>query len=234
MDVVPQAIPLLEEQILQVGEEIHVLLQQRTVLLRRALLPQADVVRPLRPRLHAEMALAGHEQGVVRQPTGIGRGKGGHRLAVPLPAPLECLMQQVKPLLVDAAVVHVAGVAAPLAAAALALGQQAVGDEQLGVDEIGIARVGGKALVRRIAIAGGPQRQHLPVALARCLQEVREVVGRLSQRADPVGGGQGGDGHQNTTGTFHSSTSLSFRDKQSYAGRAKCPPRCIDRCAVSP
>ena len=61
VDVVPQPVPLAEEQILQVDEELHVLLQQRAVLLHRAVLPQTDIIGPLRPRLHTEIALAGHK-----------------------------------------------------------------------------------------------------------------------------------------------------------------------------
>lgn len=129
MDVVPQAIPLLEEQILQVGEEIHVLLQQRTVLLRRALLPQADVVRPLRPRLHAEMALAGHEQGVVRQPGGIFLRKGRYRFGVPLAAAIRRLFQQVQSVFVELAVIHMAGVLSPVPVTDLLLRQKAILDQ---------------------------------------------------------------------------------------------------------
>ena len=82
VDIVPQPVPLLEEQILQVGEELHVLPQQGAVLLHRPLLPQTDVIGPLRPRLHAEMALAGHKQGVIRQPAAVCLLEGGHGLAV--------------------------------------------------------------------------------------------------------------------------------------------------------
>ena len=231
MDIVPQPVPLLEEQILQVGEELHILPQQGAVLLHRPLLPQTDVIGPLRPRLHAEMALAGHKQGVIRQPAAVCLLEGGHGLAAALPAPLEGLVQQVEPLFIDAAVVHIPGIAAPLAPAALRSGQQTVGDQQLGVDVVGVPGVGRKALVRRIAVAGGAKRQHLPVALARRVEEIREIIRRLPQRADPIGGRQRGDGHQNTTGTFHSSTSLSIEDE---AGRAKCPPRCMQYTILSP
>ena len=51
--------------------------------------PQADVrVLPLGPGAHAKMALAGHVQGVVRQPAAVLRLKGGHLCLVPLPAPV--------------------------------------------------------------------------------------------------------------------------------------------------
>ena len=212
VDIVAQPLPLAEEQVLQIGEEIHILLQQGTVFLQRLRLPQADIVGPLRPRLHAEMALARHEQGIVWEPALICLHEGGHGLAAALPVTLEGLAQQVEALFVDAAVVHMTGIAAPLAPAALGLGQQTVGDEQLGVNVVGVTGVGGEALVGGIPVAGRAKRQHLPVALARRVEEIRKIVCRLPQRADPVGGGQGGDGHQNTTGTFHGNKSLSIEN----------------------
>ena len=158
------------------------------------------------------MTLVRHEQGIVREPALICLHEGGHGLTIPLPAALKGLAQQVEALFIDAAVVHMAGVTAPLAPAALGLGQQTVGDEQLGVNVVGVTGVGGEALIGRISVAGRAKRQHLPVALTRRVEEIRKIVCRLPQRANPVGGGQGGDGHQNTTGTFHGNKSLSIEN----------------------
>ena len=221
VDVVPQRVPLLEEQVLHVYEERHVLRQQRAVFLQRLFLTQPDGLRPFRPGLHAEMALAGHIQRVVRQPPGVVRGEGRHLRAVPLPAPLEGLVQQREPALVDLAVVHVPGIIAPVAGLAFLLRQQPVGHQQLRVDVVGIARVGGKALIRRVAVAGRAEGQHLPVALPRVMQEIREIIGRLAQRADAIGRGQGGHGHQNTTASIHTSTSL--LDRMERDGRKARP-----------
>ena len=208
VDIVPQRVPLLEEQILHIHEERHVLRQQRPVLRQCLFLPQPDVLRPLRPGPHAEVPLAGHIQRVIRQPPGVFRRKGRYLRAVPLPAPLEGLLQQAEPTLVDLAVVHVPGITAPVAGPALLLRQQPVGRQQLRVNVVGVAGVGGKALIRRVAVAGRAERQHLPIVLSRVLQKVRELIGCLAQRADAIGRRQGGHGHQNTTASFHTSTSL--------------------------
>ena len=197
VDIVPQKLPLGEEQELQVGEELHIVGQQRSVFLQNGLaFAQADVlVLPLRPCLHAEVPLAGHVQGVVRQPAPVLLHKGGHLVRVPLPAPLVGLVQQGEAAFVDLAVVHVAGVAAPVAFGAFGSFQQPILDKHIRVDEIGVAGVGGKALIGGVAVAGGVQGQHLPVGLTGCLQKIDEVIGRLAQGADAVGGGQGGDCH---------------------------------------
>ena len=197
VDVVPEGVPLAEEQELQVGEQLHVLMEQLAVFFQHRLaLAEADVhVRPLRPRLHGEVTLARHVQGVVRQPAFVLRDEVRHRLRVTRPAALVRLVQQGETVLIDLAVVHPAGVAAPVALGALGFFQQTVRHQQFQVDEVGVAGVGGKALVGGVAVAGGAKRQHLPVGLTGVLQKIGEVVCRFAQCTDTVPGGQGGDRH---------------------------------------
>ena len=197
MDVVAQSGPLPEKQKLQIGEELHILPQKCAVLVQHGLvLTQAKVVvGPLRPGLHAEVPLAGHVQGVVRQPPRIVLRKGRYGLRVPLPAPLIGLAKKGKAALVDLSVVHMARVAAPVGGGALGGRQQPVSRQHIRVDVVGVAGVGGKALVGGVAIAGGAQGEHLPVGLAGVFQEIGEIIGRLAQGTDAIGGGQGGYRH---------------------------------------
>ena len=141
------------------------------------------------------MPLAGHVQGVVRQPALVFRPEVGHRAGIALPAPLIGLAKKGKAALVDLSVVHVARVAAPVGGGALGGRQQPVIHQHIRVDKIGVAGVGGKALVGGVAIAGGTQGEHLPVGLAGVFQEIGEIIGRLAQGTDAIGGGQGGYRH---------------------------------------
>ena len=205
VEIGPQSLPLPEEQILDIGEQLHILPQQGTVLLQYQLrAAQADVlILPLRPGAHPEMALAGHEQGVVRQPPGVLRHKGRDLLPVTLPAPLFGLGQQLQPAVIHSAVVHMAGVTPPAVGLHLLFRQKAVLHQQVRIDEIGVAGKGGKALIGGIPIAGGAKGQHLPVVLARLRQKVRKVIRRFAQRADAIGGRQGENGHQNAAASIH-------------------------------
>ena len=205
VEIGPQSLPLPEEQILDIGEQLHILPQQGTVLLQYQLrAAQADVlILPLRPGAHSEMALAGHEQGVVRQPPGVLRHKGRDLLPVTLPAPLFSLGQQLQPAVIHSAVVHMAGVTPPAVGLHLLFRQKAVLHQQVRIDEIGVAGKGGKALIGGIPIAGGAKGQHLPVVLARLRQKVRKVIRRFAQRADAIGGRQGENGHQNAAASIH-------------------------------
>ena len=203
VDVVPQGVPLAVKEVLEVGEKVHVLPQLPPVALHRLRRSDPDIgVGPLQPALHAEVALHRHVQRVVGQPR-ILPGKGLHRRPVPVPAPPEGPAQHGKPVFVDPAEVHMTGVAAPVDALQLGAFQQAVGDQQIQVDEVGVPGEGGKALVGAVPIAGGTEGQKLPVGLARGLQKVGEGVGLLSQSADAVGGGEGGDMQKDAAGAVH-------------------------------
>ena len=207
VEIRPQGRPLAEEQELDIDEQLHILPQFGAIFLQHLRgLPQAQsLVGPVGPGLHAEMTLAGHVQGIVLQPAAVLLPEGGHSLGVTLPAPLFGDGQHLEAAFVDLAVVHIPRLGAPLAAGDLALLQQTVGHQHVQVDKVGVSGKGGKALIRGIAVAGGAKGQHLPIVLARGVEEVGEIIGGLAQCADAIGGRQGGDGHQNTTGTFHSS-----------------------------
>ena len=68
VDIVLERGPLAEEQKLNVGEQLHVVAQHVAVALNdRTVLAAANVlIVPLRPRLHAEVALERHEECVIR------------------------------------------------------------------------------------------------------------------------------------------------------------------------
>jgi hypothetical protein len=64
--------------------------------------------------------------------------------------------------------------------------QQRFFDHILQADQIGVARKRAKALIRAVAIAGRPQRQHLPQALMRALEKIHPRIRRAVERADPI------------------------------------------------
>ena len=189
MEIVPQRRPLLKEEKLDIDKQLHIFLQLLAVLFqyfRRFPQPQR-LVGPLRPRLHAEMTLACHKQGVILQPTAVLRPESGDLSRVPLPAPLLRQRQHFEAALVNLAVVHITGLSTPLAAFHVAAFQQTVGDQHIQIDEVGISGKGGKALIGRVTIAGRAERQHLPVMLARLMEKISKIIGCLAQRADAIG-----------------------------------------------
>ena len=157
------------------------------------------------------MALAGHVQGIVRQPAAVLRLKGGHLRLIPLPASVLGLLQHGEAALINPSVVHVPGIGSPVLALHLIPGQQPVLDQQLQVDEIGIPGVGGKALIGGVAIAGGAQRQHLPAVLPGGVEKIGKVIGGLAQSPDAVGRRQGKYRHQNAAATIHMSVNSLIR-----------------------
>jgi len=62
--------------------------------------------------------------------------------------------------------------------------QQPVRDESLGADEQGVSGEGREALIGRVAVARGAEREHLPEVLARVGEEVDEVVAFGPEVAD--------------------------------------------------
>ena len=166
-------------------------------------------VRPVQPALHAEAGLEGHVEGVVVQPLVLA-AKGLHRRPVPGIAGLEGLAQQSEAGGVDPAVVHIAALAAPVLRLQLRGGEEAVLRQEIQVNEVGVAGKGGEALVGAVAIAGGAQGQQLPVLLAGGPEEIGKGVGLPSQGADAVGGGEGGDMHEDTAVAVHSPSLFLF------------------------
>ena len=204
VDVRLECLPLAEEEKLNVSEKLHILAQLGAVALDDlAACAAADVlVVPFRPRLHAEVALERHEEGVVRQPALIFPLKCRDGLAVARKAARLGLFEQREAARVDFAVVDIAGIVAPVAGVDLRARQELIFDEQVQVDEIRVTRKGRKALIRRVAVARRAERQELPVFLPRGGEKVGKVIGGLAHRADAVGRGKGRDRHQNAGGTF--------------------------------
>jgi hypothetical protein len=71
-----------------------------------------------------------------------------------------------------------------------------------------VAGKSGEALVRRIAVSGGIQRQHLPQLLSRSQEEVCEFVGAGAEIADAEAARKRSEVEQNSTTSrkFHSVT----------------------------
>ena len=204
VDIVLERGPLAEEQKLNVGEQLHVVAQHAAVALNdRTVLAAANVlIVPLRPRLHAEVALERHEECVIRQPALVFLFKRCDVLVVARKAARLGLFKQRKAAFVDLAVVNIAGIVAPVAGVDLCARQELILDEQVEVDEVWVASKGGEALIRRVAVARRAERQELPVFLSRGGEKVGKVIGGLAHRADAVGRGKGRDRHQNAGGTF--------------------------------
>ena len=75
---------------------------------------------------------------------------------------------------------------------ALGRSEQALVDQTVEADEQRIAGERGEALIRRVAVAGGPERQHLPELLAGRGEEVEELDRARPQIADAEAAGQRG------------------------------------------
>ena len=71
----------------------------------------------------------------------------------------------------------------------LVLGQHTVGHELVKVDQQRIACRRRIALIGRVAVAGVPERQHLPIALAGVAEKVYKIKGRLASVPMPCGEG---------------------------------------------
>ena len=182
VDVLAQLIPLLIEHVLYPGEEPHVRVKQRPVVLQARRLAEPDVlVRPERPGHHAEVPLERHEERVVGQPAGVLLAESGYLARVPVPAARAGEAQDVEAVVVDLAVIDVHGVVAPVHGLYLRLGQQSVLDEHIEVYEIRVARIGRERGVGRVAVARRPQRQQLPGLLARRCEKICEFIGLLTE-----------------------------------------------------
>ena len=151
-----------------------------------------------------EFPLQGGIEGEILQPFPAVQAKGGELLGErgklglfqPLPGQSEHLLPPLK----QQAVIHGGRVASPVAAD-LVRREQAFLFQQVQVDEIGVARLGGQALIGRIAVAGGAQGQQLPPALAGFVQSVQKSPGRPAHSAYAIGRGQGKQGQQHAAFT---------------------------------
>ena len=149
------------------------------------------------------MRLERHEQRVVSQPRGVLRAEGGKLRGVAFDPALIGPAQHGEAAHVDRAVVGALLVGAPEDVLDFAFLQQPVADQQIEIDVVGVARKGGEGGVGAVAVAGRPQGKKLPVTLPGRLEEIHKLIRALAHRADPVGGGQGAHGHQDTAAAVH-------------------------------
>ena len=150
-----------------------------------------------------KVALAGHIQGIVRQPPGVIPAELLRLLPIPLPSPGLGPFQQSQPVVIKGGIVHLGRVPSPVHGGNLSRLQQPILRQQVQVNEPGIARVCGIGGIGGISMAGGSQGQHLPPGLARLRQKIHKHAGGPAQGPNTVGRGQSGNGKQNSRGTFH-------------------------------
>ena len=154
---------------------------------------QAQRAFPLQPGLTAVGIFQCHEQGVVRQPEGVVRQKllvilwgGGQQTGAGA-------AQDGVALLIQYTIVDAVGRALPIDGAVL-LGRKQPGLGQLvKIDKVRVAREGGEGLIGAVAVAGGTNRQNLPVMLPCRMQEVHKFTGRSPHGTDTAGGRQAGN-----------------------------------------
>ena len=72
-------------------------------------------------------------------------------------------------------------------------------------DQHGISRKGRETLIRRIAVSGGIQREHLPQFLSGIGEKIGEFVGGGAKVADAEAAGKGSEVKKNSAGSreFH-------------------------------
>ena len=204
-------LPLEGKLILQKLPEADFLFVFGAERVQRVLLPLAVFPGPLGPALHAVFGLESHIEGVILQPVLVGEGKrivivrivhGTAVLPGALPAPCGVgLPQDTVPAGIQGAVVYFQRLIAPFFGFELGSRQQAVGLERVQINEIGVARKGGAALVRAVAVTGGAQRQDLPDLLPGFGQKIHKLQRLCAKTTDPIGAGQTGHRHQNSTFT---------------------------------
>ena len=202
VDVASQSLPLLIEQVLQVGKEPTILRKRDAIGLQCARSAQANLLRPGLPRAHIIGTLERHIHGIVLDPR-VCLAELAQRVGVTVAAALIGLVEQVKAHRELEAVIHAFAVGRPVDRIDLLLLEQAVPDQRVKVNKIRVSGAGAERLVRAVAVAGRADRQDLPIMLAGGLQKIRKLVRCLSHGADAIGRRQRGNMHQNT-GTSHS------------------------------
>ena len=115
--------------------------------------------------------------------------------------PIVGQMQNFQAVVIQRSEIHLVFPVAPGDVLNLAAFQQTFFHQGVQVDQVVVACIGGAGLVRRVAVAGGIQRQNLPDALAGLLHKIYKMIGFLAHGANTVRAGQGSDMHQNATFT---------------------------------
>ena len=182
---------------------LHLKVQLPAVVVHGGLPAQADILRPLDPRLALKAVFHRHEQGEIVQPPLVFLAERRKRFVVADVAAGVGQPQQTAALGVQAAVVDVVCLAAKVCLFAFGGGQNSFFHQCVQTDEIWVARKGGKALIRAVAVAGHPQRQDLPVGLSGLLEPIHKIVCFLREAADAVRGRQTADGQQNACTSLH-------------------------------
>jgi len=207
--------PLFEELILHVLVRLHLLRVVAARLVHGGRRATGDVVFPRVPRRAAVRVLQRHEERVVVEPVrvlgaelqerfllGVGGVVGEAHVRMPQDALLE---------LDHLAEEHAIVGERPRVGQLLRL-QRVFGDQRLQVDQQRVAGEGAEALIRRIAVAGGPERQHLPQPDAGFGEEVHELAGIFAQVADAESAGQGGRVQQYAAGACQHGVSWGNRE----------------------
>ena len=192
-----QRVPLAVKQKLQRPVDRRLPFELARRARKRLAAAKTQRTLPLCPRRAAVCVLERHEKGVIVEPRGIFRAEAGEICPRRGEQRLRRLAENRPAAAVELFVIDAAGVAAPIKVYIIFTVEQTVRREQVEVDEIRVAGKGRKRLIGRIAEAGRRQRQDLPAALAARGEKVDEVARRRAERADSVGGGQGGNVHQN-------------------------------------
>ena len=153
------------------------------------------------------MGLERHVKAVVVYPAVLlpeGLNLGGEGVA----SPLERAVQNGRALQTERIIVHLLGIAAPVDSDQILRAQKLVLHQPVKVNIVGIAREGREGGIGAVARTGGDKGQKLPVALARRLQKIDKIVGGLAHGADPVGGGQRAQRHEDAAAAVHTINSF--------------------------
>ena len=140
-----------------------------------------------------------HKQSVVLQPVRLLPAKGLQPFVPGSQQPGAGAAEHRVAGAVHQSIVHRGRIISPIQRLVLLRLQQPFRRQIIQVNEVGIPRIGGKRLVGGITKPRGPNRKDLPAALAPVGQKFDKLPRFLSHGPDAVSGGQGGDGHQNSS-----------------------------------
>ena len=170
--------------------------QRAAGAIERRPIAQAQAWLPLGPRLSAAGALDRHVESEIVEPGSVARGEclKGSTIAPTLVESRECgpqvsLAKGAHRRVVDAVLREGGHIGE------FARGKKAVFRQSAEIDE---KRVASECAVRRIAVADGAHRKHLPPPLAGVAQPARERVRLGSESAGTMRAGQGGRVEEDT------------------------------------
>src|SRR5262249_42007937 len=226
--IVLQSQPLTEEQELQGLLVGHCLRQALTPVRQRFGRAPGDVRLPGVPRRALVCLLECHEEGKVVKPCGMPgsklcKGIGDLTMATQRYAPCRPGEELVLEGYHRAKRNLLRGETRDIAH--LRWREQPVGDQQVGANQQRIPGKGREALVGRVAISRGTQRECLPQALLCSHQEIDEAIGLLAQIANAIAARQRGRMQQNATTTRKSHAGSSAERHLSHTGPLRWRPR---------